>query len=292
MAPEDSPALNGTSSVRATSRPWAFRWWRAAISPLVTMNRRRGSWRSTTRWRRRFFDGGSPIGRRLVWGDEKPTDFEVIAVVRDVKQSGPRDEPQLRFYLPYAQIGKTRPSWELASVQFLVRTAADPAAMSRSVQSAITASDPRLSTDGVTVGADLLDRTLVQERMIATLSATFGAVGVSLACIGLYGLIGYHVVQRTNEIGIRMALGAQRSQVLWATLGRALTWTVGGIALGVPVAVSVSRLAETLLFGLSATDMTTLAGAGLLMLVCGALAAYIPARRAARIDPLTALRYD
>jgi ABC-type antimicrobial peptide transport system permease subunit len=89
-----------------------------------------------------------------------------------------------------------------------------------------------------------------------------------------------------------MALGAQRSQVLWATLGRALTWTLAGIALGVPLAVSVSRLAETLLFGLSATDMTTLAGAGLLMLACGAVAAYLPARRAARIDPLAALRYD
>ncbi len=241
---------------------------------------------------KRFFNGSSPIGRRLVWGDEKQTDFEVIAVVRDVKQSGPRDEPQLRFYFPYTQIRKTRPSWELASVQFLVRTAADPAAMSRSLQSAIKAGDPRLSTDGVTIGADLLDRTLVQERMIATLSAAFGIVGVGLACIGLYGLIGYHVAQRTNEIGIRMALGAQRSQILWATLGRALTWTIGGLALGVPLAVSVSRLAETLLFGLSATDMTTLAGAGLLMFVCSAVAAYLPARRAARIDPLAALRYD
>ena len=112
--------------------------------------------------------------------------------------------------------------------------------------------------------------------MIATLSAAFGIVGVGLACIGLYGLIGYHVAQRTNEIGIRMALGAQRSQVLWATLGRALTWTIGGIALGFRWRSVCRALPETLLFGLSATDMTTLAGAGLLMFVCGAVRRIFP----------------
>ncbi len=113
---------------------------------------------------------------------------------------------------------------------------------------------------------------------------------MGLACIGLYGLIGYYVVQRTSEIGIRMALGAQRSQVLWSTLRRALPWTAGGVALGIPLAISVSRAAESLLFGLSATDAVTLAGAGIAMLAFGLLAAYIPAHRAARIDPLVALK--
>lgn len=177
-------------------------------------------------------------------------------------------------------------------MQFLVRTASDPAAVQRTLQPAVVAVDPRLSIDGVSIGPDLIDRTLVQERMIATLSIAFGLLGVGLACIGLYGLIAYHVVQRTSEIGIRMALGAERSQVLWATLRRALSWTAGGIALGIPLAVSVSWLAESLLFGLSPTDTATMAGAAIAMLAFGLLAAFIPAHRAARIDPLAALRYE
>ena len=241
---------------------------------------------------KRFFAGANPVGRRLVWGDDKAIVFEVAGVVRDVKQSGPRDEPHLRFYLPYRQLSKTRPSWDLASVQFLVRTAADPVAMVRTLERTIIAENPRLTTDGVSIGPELVERTLVQERMIATLSVVFSLLGVGLASIGLYGLIGYQVVQRTSEIGIRMALGAQPSQVLWTTLGRALVWTAGGIALGIPMAFGLSRAATKLLFGLSATDTATLAGASMLMLLFGLLAAYIPAHRAARIDPLAALRFE
>jgi predicted permease len=241
---------------------------------------------------RQFFAGTNPIGRRLVWGDTKQTDFEIVAVVRDVKQSGPRETPPLRFYLPYAQLSKTRPSWDVASVRFLVRTAGDPVAMRRPLERAIGAENPRLSVNRISIGPELVERVLVQERMIATLSAAFSVLGVGLACLGLYGLIGYHVVQRTSEIGIRMALGAQRSQVLWATLRQSLAWTAGGIALGVPVAFGVTRAAGSLLFGLSATDTKTLAGAAIVMLVFGLVAACIPARRAARVDPIVALRFE
>jgi ABC-type antimicrobial peptide transport system permease subunit len=241
---------------------------------------------------RRFFGGTNPIGRRLRWGSDNQTDFEVIAVVRDVKQGGPRDALRLRFYLPYRQLSKTRPSWDLASVQFFVRTAADPARMLQSLQRSIAAEDVRLSIDSVRSGPELVERSLVQERMIATLAVAFSLLGVGLACIGLYGLIGYHVVQRTSEIGVRMALGAGRSQVLRATLGRALAWTAGGILLGIPIALAVSRVAESLLFGLGSRDIGTLTGAAILLLVFGLAAAYIPARRAANIDPLTALRYE
>lgn len=240
----------------------------------------------------RFFPGANPIGRRLLWGDGKQTDFEVIAVVRDVKQSGPRDQPHLRFYLPYAQLSRTRPSWDLASVQFLIRTAGEGAATQRTLERAIAMEDPRLSPDGISIGPDLVERALVQERMVAALSVVCGLLGAALACVGLYGLISYHVVQRTSEIGIRMALGAQRSQVLRAMLRRAIGWTAGGILLGIPIALVASRAAESLLFGLSATDTSTLAGAAVLMLVFGLVAAYIPAHRAARIDPLAALRCD
>ena len=241
---------------------------------------------------RRFFAATNPIGRRLLWGGDNQIDFEIVAVVRDVRQSGPRDASQLRFYLPYRQLSKTRPSWDLASVQFLVRTADDSDAMRRSLQSSIADEDPRLSIESVRSGPELLERSLVQERMIATLSVAFSLLGVGLACIGLYGLIAYHVAQRTSEIGVRMALGAERSQVLRMTLARALLWTASGIAVGIPIALSVSHLAESLLFGLSPRDTATLAGAAILLLAFGFAAAYIPARRAANIDPLAALRYE
>ena len=241
---------------------------------------------------RRFFPGANPIGRKLVWGDSNVTDFEVVAVARDVKQGSPRDEPQLRFYLPYRQLSATRPSWILASVQFMVRTTADPAAMLPVLHRAVAEEDARLTVREAYAAPELIDRALVQERMIAKLSIAFGVLAVGLACIGLYGLIAYQVVQRTNEIGIRMALGAQRAEVLWATLRRALAWTAAGVVLGIPLALTASRTAESLLFGLNPMDMVTLAAAAALMLLLGALAAFIPARRASRVDPLVALRYE
>jgi predicted permease len=241
---------------------------------------------------KRFFGAANPIGRRLVWGDPDVTDFEIVAVARDVKQGSPRDEPQPRFYLPYAQMSVTRPSWILASVQFMVRTSADSAAVVSMLQRVVQVEDPRLTVSGVYVAPELVDRALVQERMIAKLSIAFGSLAVVLACIGLYGLIAYQVVQRTSEIGIRMALGAQRTEVLRATLRRALLWTTVGVVIGMPVAMGASRVAESLLFGLSATDPATLAGAAALMLTFGLLAAYIPARRASRIDPIAALKYE
>jgi predicted permease len=241
---------------------------------------------------RGFFAGANPIGRRLVWGDDNPRELEIIAVARDVKQRSPRDEPELRFYLPYRQLSVTRPSWSLASVQFMVRTAADPAAMLATLIRAVSLEDGGLSVSHAYVAPELIDRGLVQERMIAKLSIAFGVLAVALACIGLYGLIGYQIVQRTNEIGIRIALGAQRRQVLWATLRRALVWTFAGIVLGIPLAVVASRTVESLLFGLSPMDVITLGAAAAIMLVLGALATFIPARRASRVDPLVALRYE
>ena len=240
----------------------------------------------------RFFPGANPIGRKLVWGDSNVIDFEVVAVARDVKQGSPRDEPQLRFYFPYRQLSATRPSWILASVQFMIRTTADPAAMLAVLHRAVTEEDSRLAVSEAYVAPELINRALVQERMIAKLSIVFGMLAVGLASVGLYGLIAYQVVQRTGEIGIRMALGAQRTHVLGATLLRALEWTAAGVALGIPFALTASRTAESLLFGLNPMDMVTLSAAAVFMLLCGALAAFIPARRASRVDPLVALRYE
>jgi ABC-type antimicrobial peptide transport system permease subunit len=128
--------------------------------------------------------------------------------------------------------------------------------------------------------------------MVATLLVAFSTLAVGLACLGLYGLIAYQVVRRTSEIGIRMALGAQRGDVLRSILRQGLVWIAAGIALGIPPALGASRLVQGLLFGLSATDPGSLIGAAVVMSGMGLLAGYIPARRASRVDPIIALRAE
>jgi predicted permease len=240
---------------------------------------------------RRFFPGADPIGRQLLWGAGKlQAELEIIAVTRDVKQSGPRDEPQLRFYLPYLQIPVIRPNWTVARTRFLVRTVTNAATLAPVLRQVIASEDPRLSIASLDIGPELVSRTLARERMIAILLVAFGVLAVGLACLGLYGLIAYQVVQRTSEIGIRMALGAERRHVLWITVRRGLAWIAAGLAVGMPLALSASRVARGLIFGLSATDPGVLMAAAGLISVMGLLAAYIPARRASRVDPLIALR--
>jgi predicted permease len=243
---------------------------------------------------RLFFDDASPIGRHLLWGDtgEVQKEFEIVAVTRDVKHSGPRDTPELRFSLPYFQMPAVRPDWILASTRFLVRTAASPSAVAPTLRRLVSSEDARLSVTSVDLGSELVSRTLVQERMVATLLVTFGVLAVGLACLGLYGLVAYDVAQRTSEIGIRMALGAQPGDVLWVTVRRGLVWIAAGVAAGIPLALSASRVAQGLLFGLSASDAGALIGAASVMVAMGVLAAYVPARRASRVDPLSALRTE
>jgi ABC-type antimicrobial peptide transport system permease subunit len=185
-----------------------------------------------------------------------------------------------------------RPNWILASTRYLVRTAANPVAVAPILRQVVSSEDPRLSVASLDLGSELVGRTLVQERMVATLLVTFGILAVGLACLGLYGLIAYDVVQRTSELGIRMALGAPRGHVLWLTVRRGLAWIAAGIAAGIPLALSASRVAQGLLFGLSASDAGALIAAAGVMAAMGLLAAYIPARRASRVDPLIALRTE
>jgi predicted permease len=236
-----------------------------------------------------FFDQASPIGRRLIWGE---AELEIVALTRDVKQSGPREQTQPKFYLPYLQLPKVRPNWVLESTRFLIRAAGDPSTLAAVLRERIRSEDARLSIASVDVGPELARRTLVRERMVATLLVTFSGLAVGLACLGLYGLIAYQVARRTNEIGIRMALGAQRGDVLGGILRQGLVWIASGIALGIPMALGASRLVQGLLFGLSATDYGSLIAAAALMSGMGVLAAYIPARRATRVDPVIALRAE
>jgi ABC-type antimicrobial peptide transport system permease subunit len=173
-----------------------------------------------------------------------------------------------------------------------MRTTASPSALAPLMRGVIASEDDRLSIARLDLGPDLVGRTLVQERMVAILLVAFGVLALGLACLGLYGLIAYDVTQRTSELGIRMALGAQRSDVLRIVMRRAIVWIAAGVALGVPLVFTSAGIARSLLFGLTPTDPMTLAGAVLVIAAMGILAAYIPARRATRVDPLVALRAE
>ena len=240
---------------------------------------------------RRFFGDANPLGRRLQWGD-RPVRPRIVAIVRDVKAGGPRDSTQLRFYIPYLQLPLIRPDWIPASVRYLIRTAGEPSGAAPLLRSIVAAEDPQLSIARLEIGPELVSRALARERSIATLLGIFSVFAVGLACIGLYGLINYQVLQRRSEIGIRMALGSSPRRVMWTVLGPALRWTTAGVAIGVPCALLAARIARGLLFGLSATNGSVVTIAVAVMSLMGLLAAYLPARRASRIDPLVALRGD
>jgi predicted permease len=238
---------------------------------------------------RRFFATANPIGRRMLWGaadDSKA--YDVVGLVPDVKQHGPRDQIVFRFYVPYLQHREP----ELDSARFMLRTAANPAAVLSLAQEAIQAEDKRLPIVSIDTARGLEDRSLVQERMIAALSTVFTGLALGLACIGLYGLMSYRLVQRTSEMGIRLALGAKQQQVLWLILRQDLALIAAGLAIGAPIAIAASKLIQSLLFGIDSSDQATLMAALLVMTSVGVVAGLGPAVRAARIEPTVSLRHE
>jgi ABC-type antimicrobial peptide transport system permease subunit len=172
----------------------------------------------------------------------------------------------------------------------IVRISGQPEQVIGSVRQAIKQVNRNLPIDAVETLSDHIGRSLVQQKLIARLASFFGLLALLLACIGLYGLMSYAVARRTKEIGIRIALGAGKSNVLWLILREVLILVVIGIVVGLVAALSTTRAATALLFGLKPNDPLTIAFATLLLLVVAIVAGYLPARRAARVDPMVALR--
>lgn len=231
-----------------------------------------------------FWKGRDPIGKRFkFFGDEQYT--EVIGVVKDSKYNALVEDPQPFLYRPLAQ--NYTPDATLH-----VRTAADAAALVATVRNAVHEIDPRLTVFDVRTLKEQVDRSLAPQRLNVWLLTTFGVVALLLAAIGIYGVASYSVSQRTREIGIRMALGAARRDVLRLVLRQGLALIVIGVAVGLGGALIVTRLLSSLLFGVRATDLTTFVTTALMLTAAAVLATYIPARRATRVDPLMALRYE
>jgi predicted permease len=232
---------------------------------------------------RRFFPNTSPLGKRFGRVAENSDRFEIIGVVKDTKDMSLTEEWRPIAYYPYSQSGEPMSN-------FVVRYSGPPEAVVSQVRQVFKQVNRNLSIDNVLSLSEHISRSLYLQRLVARLATFFGLLALLLACVGLYGVLSYAVAQRTNEIGIRMALGAQRGNVLWLVLREALALVLAGVAMGLLASLAAAQTAATLLFGLEPNDPPTIAAATMLLLAVAALAGYLPARRAARVDPIVALR--
>ena len=234
---------------------------------------------------RRYFANEEPLGRRFGSSIENSGQLEIVGIVRDAKYDSVRDEAPPTMYVPYLQARMTNPV-------IAVRTGGGQVSVMKEVRSVVSQIDPNLPLMDISSQIEMLEQRFLQERVFALAYSLFGGLALLLAAIGLFGLMSYSVSRRTAEIGIRMALGAQRADVLRHVLGESMMLVAIGVAIGVGVALWAGRLIATLLYGLAPTDVTTMIAAVLVMVLVSAVAGYLPARRASRVDPMIALRYD
>ncbi len=234
-----------------------------------------------------FFPGEDPVGRRFGFESDKPGEVEIVGVARDSKYAGLREDAKPTLYVPWLQEQNA-----VGSMSFDVRTSGEPSSVVASIREAVREAEPNLPLSDVKTQVEQIEQSLRMERLFARLFSFFGLLALLLASIGLYGVMSYSVSQRTNEIGIRMALGAQAGDVLRLVIGQGMILAVTGVALGIGGAIGLTRLIKSMLYEVSATDTVTFATIALLLIVVALVACYLPARRAVKIDPMVALRYE
>jgi putative ABC transport system permease protein len=237
---------------------------------------------------RTFFTDVDPIGRRLIkplWWDGLPSTFEIVGVTSEVKFDGLAREPAWAMYFPHHQA-------PMNDMQLIVRTAGEPVDLASAIRNEVWAIDPNIPLENFRTMEDIVAESVGQPRFNMLLLGLFASLALVLAAIGIYGVISYAVAQRTNEIGIRRALGAKESRVLSMVLGQGLRLTVAGVAIGLVGAFWLSRLVSGLLFEVGATDPATFGSVAIILGAVGMVACYLPARRAMRVDPVEALRSE
>jgi predicted permease len=234
---------------------------------------------------RQFFGEADPIGRRVGFGQQPSAMMEVIGVVRDAKYIDLREANRPMLYVPFTQHQQPLLALE-------VRVASDPAAVAPALRRELAAADVRMAVVRESTLRQQVSWSIAAEQLTARLSAVFGALALLLAAVGLYGVLAYVTAQRTGEIGVRMALGASSGAVQWLVLRQALLLVIAGLAIGIPAALAGARLVAGQLYGIVAVDPLTFALAIALLCTVALIAAYLPARRASRVDPLIALRCD
>ncbi len=233
----------------------------------------------------RFWPGEDAVGRRLRVDERDGTDYEIVAVVANGKYRTLGEEPRPFIYRSLEQRF-------LPALEVLVKTEGDPRAALSTVRQYARELDPNIAVADLSTVEEAISASLLLPRLSATLFGVFGLIGLALAAVGLYGVISYAVSQRTHEIGIRMAMGARRRDVLAMVVKDGLVLTGMGLALGLGAAALVTRALESVLYGISSTDLVTFVGVSLVLTAIAMVASLVPARRASTVDPLTALRYE
>jgi putative ABC transport system permease protein len=261
---------------------------------------------------RRLFGASDPVGQSVDWyaggrpgpqGKEGPVvPAQVVGVVEDIRNTTPDRDPFPEVFADYRQLLAVQQQWgdttqqqdtvSIGFLSFAIRTKGDPAAATPAFTRAVRAVDPNAGIESLMPMEQLVAGSVARQRFYAVMLSVFAAIAAVLAAIGIYGVLAYAVVQRTREIGIRMALGAQRAQVLRLVLGKGAILTAAGIALGLAGAAAGTRLLQDLLFGVTPLDPTTFAAVSVLFGLVATLASYLPARRATTVDPMVALRNE
>jgi putative ABC transport system permease protein len=235
---------------------------------------------------RRHFAGEEPLGRRLDFGDaEKEGHYEIVGVVGDVRHDGLEEAPEPEVYVAHA-----KSPWRTMTV--VARTQGDPAQIVSAAQREVVALDAEQPLFNVRTLDRVVSEAIAPQKLATWMMGVFAFIALALAAIGLYAVMSYSVTQRTHEIGVRMALGAQRSDILRLVVRQGMILTFAGLALGLGASLLLTRAMSKVLYGVSATDPVTFAGISLLLALVAFAANYFPARRATKVDPMDALRYE
>jgi putative ABC transport system permease protein len=244
---------------------------------------------------RRNFPGGSPrdaLGKRVHFGGDEEPWCEIVGVVGHVRQSGLDEEGRPGIYRPWTQIRAGMAAGYARAMDLVVKTSVEPTRLVEPIRGEVQSLDRDQPLGNVRTLASLVEQTVAPRRFSMTLAGAFAFVALVLGAVGLYGVLSYTVAQRAREIGIRMALGAQRGDVHRLVISQGMALALGGVAAGVLASLALTRLMSGLLFGVSATDAPTFVLITLLLISVALVACYLPARRASKVDPLIALRYE